>query len=111
MVTLERSVALATKNYSGATGEYKKDGHVIRQEVTVFNNVKHADGLVITGWQYKEGGSDRPYHQFCYYYIPNMGNTGVDLKVDIAKNGQPFENEGTSRVPNLGEALLKCQWA
>jgi hypothetical protein len=60
-------------------GEYKKDGNVIRREVTVFNSVPHGDGDVTTGWKYKDGGSEEPYDQFCYY-----------MRRRLAPNRPPF---------------------
>jgi len=47
-----------------------RDGNVIRKQVTVFYDVKHNDGSVVTGWVYKDGASDGvPMRQFCYYTV------------------------------------------
>src|SRR5260221_3598776 len=42
-------------------------GDVIRRDVTVFSEVKHGSGTVVTGWNYKDGGSGVPMRQYCYY--------------------------------------------
>jgi hypothetical protein len=45
--------------------------------------------------------------QYCYYTAPNLDNTS--RKVDIASNRVPLPIN-TGLVPDLGEALAKCQW-
>ncbi|MGC1294563.1 MAG: hypothetical protein WA869_05940, partial [Alloacidobacterium sp.] len=42
-------------------------GEVIRREVTVFSNVEHGSGTVVTGWNYRDGSGGVPVQQFCYY--------------------------------------------
>jgi hypothetical protein len=83
-------------------------GEVIRREVTVFSNVKHGAGLVVTGWNYRDGSGGVPVQQFCYYTAPNVDQSSK--KVDIAVNHVPQPNLDAGLVPDLEEALAKCQW-
>lgn len=84
-----------------------KTGEVIKREVTVFTSVRHGPGTVTTGWIYRDGSGGVPHLQYCYYAAPNPDNTS--RKVDIASNRVPLPiNVGL--VPDLGEALAKCQW-
>ena len=83
-------------------------GQVIRREVTVFLNVKHGPGTVVTGWNYKDGGGRVPVRQYCYYSAPNIdsSSTRIDIAVDVAR----LPNISASLVPELEGALAKCQW-
>jgi hypothetical protein len=83
-------------------------GQVIRREVTVFSNVKHGPGNIVTGWNYKDGGGGVPVAQYCYYSASNVDNSIT--RVDIAANGVPAPHISASLVPELEEALAKCQW-
>jgi hypothetical protein len=88
--------------------ERTPDGDIIRRQVTVFKTVTHADGDVITGWVYKDGASDgHPMSQYCYYM---SGKNGASFKIDLASNGQRLFNENVTKVPQLEEAIAKCQW-
>jgi hypothetical protein len=81
---------------------------VIRREVTVFSNVKHDVGTVVTGWNYRDGSGGVPVQQFCYYTAPNVDQSSK--RVDIAANRVRFSNLDVGLVPDLEEALTKCQW-
>jgi hypothetical protein len=83
-------------------------GDVIKREVTVFSNVSHGSGVVVTGWNYRDGSGGVPVQQYCYYSVPNLDHSSQ--KVDIASNGVPLLDNGTGLVPDLEEALGKCQW-
>jgi hypothetical protein len=83
-------------------------GEVISREVTVFSNVKHGPGSIVTGWNYRDGGSREPIRQYCYYSAPNADRSST--KVDIASNGVRVPNIGASLVPEVEAALEKCQW-
>jgi hypothetical protein len=83
-------------------------GDVIRREVTVFSNVKHGPGTVVTGWNYKDGGGRVPVRQYCYYDASNVDNSST--RVDIAFNGDRAPHVNALLVPNLEGALAKCQW-
>lgn len=84
-----------------------KTGEVIKRQVTVFSNVRHGPGTVTTGWTYRDGGGGAPFSQYCYYEASNIDNSR--MRVDIASNRVPLPIN-TGLVPDLGEALAKCQW-
>jgi hypothetical protein len=81
---------------------------VISREVTVFSNVNHGPGLVVTGWSYKDGSGHEPVRQYCYYTAPKPN--GSSTKVDIGSNGARASNIGRGLVPDPEGALAKCQW-
>ena len=81
---------------------------VIRREVTVFSNVKHGSGAVVTGWNYRDGGGGVPVGQYCYYSASKVEL--LDHEVDIASNGIPAPHISALLVPDLEGALAKCQW-
>ena len=83
-------------------------GDVISREVTVFSNVNHGPGLVVTGWSYKDGSGREPVRQYCYYAIAKPD--GSTTRVDIGSNGVRASNIGAGLVPDLEGALTKCQW-
>jgi hypothetical protein len=82
-------------------------GEVIRRTVTVFSSVNHAAGQITTGWEFADGSGGRLVRQYCYYLAPNFDSSST--KIDIAFNGAPMPT-GASAVPQLQEALTKCQW-
>ena len=84
-------------------------GEVIKREVTVFLNVKHGPGTVVTGWNYRDGSGGLPVHEFCYYTTLNVDHTS--RRVDIASNRVPSPNLDAGLVPDLDGALAKCQWS
>jgi hypothetical protein len=83
-------------------------GEVIRREVTVFSNVKHGSGTVVTGWNYRDGGGGVPVRQYCYYDASNVDHSST--RVDIAFNGVRAPHASAILVPDLEGALAKCQW-
>jgi len=83
-------------------------GDVIDREVTVFSNMKHGPGSVVTGWNYRDGSGRVPVGQYCYYTAPNPDRSST--KVDIASNGVRTPNIDAALVPGLEGALSKCQW-
>jgi hypothetical protein len=94
---------------SGVGGDTKAaTGEVINREVTVFSNVRHGPGTVVTGWNYRDGSGGVPVQQFCYYTAPNFDRSSK--KVDIASNRVPLPNIDAGLVPDLEGALAKCQW-
>jgi hypothetical protein len=94
---------------SGVAGDAKTaTGDVIRRGVTVFSDVKHGEGSVVTGWNYRDGSGGVPVSQFCYYAAPNIDHSST--RIDIASNGARLLNDNLSLVPELEGALAKCQW-
>jgi hypothetical protein len=83
--------------------------YVITREVTVFNNVKHDVGYVVTGWSYKDGAATEPYAQFCYYTLQG-GEAGTTFRVDLFLDGKRVDNDAVRKIPNYDEAYGKCQW-
>jgi hypothetical protein len=84
------------------------EGDVIRREVTVFSNVRHGSGSVVTGWSYRDGSGGLPVQQYCYYTTPNVDHSSK--RVDIASNRIRSPNIDSGVVPDLEGALAKCQW-
>src|SRR5260370_1075576 len=74
-------------------------GNVISREVTVFSNLNHGPGLVVTGWSYRDGSRREPVRQYCYYTAPKPNGSGT--KVDIASNGVRTPNIVVALVPDL----------
>jgi hypothetical protein len=83
-------------------------GEVIKREVTIFSYVQHGPGLVYTGWNYKDGRGGTPVSQFCYYTFRNRDQSSK--RVDLAANGARLSQISLETVPDLEEALSKCQW-
>lgn len=80
---------------------------VIRCEVTVFWNVEHGQGIVTTGWNYKDGSGGQPVGQYCYYALLNGDRSST--RVDISSDGTRFP-QISAFVPDLEGALAKCLW-
>jgi hypothetical protein len=83
-------------------------GDVITHEVTVFSSVRHGPGTVVTGWSYSDGSGGTPIKQYCYYAAPNLDHSSK--RVDIASNGVLLVGIDAGLVPDLDEAIGKCQW-
>ena len=90
------------------TDDKTATGDVIKREVTVFSNVRHGPGAVVTGWNYRDGSGGTPVRQYCYYTAHNLDHSSQ--KVDIASDGVRLADVGVELVPDLEEALGKCQW-
>ena len=91
-------------------GEYRSsNGNVIKRQVTVFNSVNHGDGSIVTAWQYKDGEATEPENQWCYYFV-SAGDSGIDIKINLAVNGKRIFNDAVRKVPQNEEAVGKCQW-
>jgi hypothetical protein len=83
-------------------------GDVIKREVTVFSQVQHGPGIVVTGWNYKDGSGGMPVNQFCYYTSRN--SDGSSRRADLADDGARRPQISMDLVPDLEGALSKCQW-
>ena len=70
--------------------------------------LRHGQGAVVTGWNYKDGSGGRPVQQYCYYTAYNLDHSSE--RVDIASNGVQSPDIGAGLVPDLEEAIGKCQW-
>ena len=106
-VNVEQSPQSVVKGVS--TDAKTTTGDIITREVTVFSNVRHGPGTVVTGWSYSDGSGGTPIKQYCYYTTaPNLGHS--TKRVDIASNGIRSPGLDAELVPDLEEALGKCQW-
>jgi len=83
-------------------------GDVIRREVTVFSQVQHDGGIVVTGWNYRDGSGGTPVSQFCYYTSRNQDQSS--RRVDLAVDGVRRQQIGSELVPDIEGAVSKCQW-
>lgn len=96
----------------GDTGQgTDRNGNVIIKEVTVFHNIAHENGMVVTGWRYPDGASadQRPTNQYCYWSSGKLGGTSAETTIHIALNGTRLSNIA-SGMPRLEAALRKCVW-
>jgi len=62
--------------------------------------LRHGQGAVVTGWNYRDGSGGTPIQQFCYYTAPNVDRSSK--RVDIASNGVRSVNASAELVPDLG---------
>jgi hypothetical protein len=93
----------------GVTTDAKTaNGDIITREVTVFSNVRHGPGAVVTGWIYSDGSGGTPIKQYCYYNAPDIDHS--TKRVDIASNGVRSLGLDAGLVPDLEDAIGKCQW-
>jgi hypothetical protein len=83
-------------------------GDVIKHEVTEFSTVKHGPGAVVTGWTFTDGSGGTPISQYCYYSAPNIDHS--TKRVDIASNRVRSLGIDAGLVPDLEQAIGKCQW-
>ena len=96
----------------GDTGQgTDRNGNVITKEVTVFNNIAHENGRVVTGWTYPDGASagQSPTRQYCYWSSGNLGGTSAEATIHIAVNGTRLSNIASGLL-RLETALPKCVW-
>jgi hypothetical protein len=98
---------------AGNPSDHEKtvNGNVITREVTVFREVPHDNGRVITGWKYPDGASadQRPTSQYCYWKSEPVGGTTSSAIIYIANDGVRLQNIGAG-VPRLEDALKECVW-
>jgi hypothetical protein len=83
--------------------------HVITREVTVFSTVKHGPGAVVTGWKYPNGTASVPSTEYCYYTSVNADHS--TKRIDLAYNRVQIAGTHVSLVPDIEDALKKCQWS
>jgi hypothetical protein len=65
-VKVEQPASLPMNDRLGLSSQTAA-GDVIKREVTIFSQVQHDTGRVVTGWNYKDGRGGTPVSQFCYY--------------------------------------------
>jgi hypothetical protein len=82
-------------------------GEVIHREVTVFSNVQHNPGVVVSGWKFKDGSGREPLSQYCYYDTPASDGTTHTIYLAEDTVRRQYIAAG---VPDLEGAIAKCQW-
>lgn len=75
---------------------------------TVFKNVPHGNGQVVTGWNFSSSEQKSPQHQYCYYSEQIDG--GSKITVDLGENGRanPVARPHGAMNPSL--AYANCVW-
>lgn len=75
---------------------------------TVFKNVPHGAGQVVTGWNFASSDQKKPTHQYCYYSEQIDG--GSKITVDLGENGRanPVARAQGAMVPSI--AFSNCVW-
>jgi hypothetical protein len=106
-VKVEQPASLSTSDRLGANSQAPASD-VIKREVTFFSYVQYGQGSVVTGWNYKDGRGGTPVSQFCYYTSRNPDQSSK--RVDLAANGVRLPQISLNIVPDVEEALSKCQW-
>jgi hypothetical protein len=106
-VKVEQPPGLPTNDRPGSNSQ-TATGDVIKREVTIFSQVQHGAGSVVTGWNYKDGRGGTPINQFCYYISrnPDQSSKRVELGADRVRSRQI----NFDLVPDVEGALSKCQW-
>jgi hypothetical protein len=89
----------------------RKEALVVKRTVTEFQTVDHAEGEVITGWEFEDNRRGlKPLRQYCYYIAPIPDANYKSNKIDIALDGHTLVDVDSASVPGLQEALGKCRW-
>jgi hypothetical protein len=94
---------------SGIPQTQTKNGQAIKREVTVFQEVQHGQGRIVTGWKYHDGESDSPFSQFCYYSKRTSDSIKSEDVTYIGADGH-MENTDRKKVPDFEAAYGKCLW-
>lgn len=75
---------------------------------TVFKNVPHASGNVVTGWNFSSSEQKMPQHQYCYYSEQIDG--GSKLTVDLGENGRLIATAKARSGVDPASAFANCVW-
>ncbi|HMO30651.1 hypothetical protein [Enterovirga sp.] len=75
---------------------------------TVFKNVPHGSGQVVTGWNFTSSEQKSPTHQYCYYSEQIDG--GSKLTVDLGENGRPNPAARPRGGMDPTVAYTNCVW-
>ena len=78
------------------------ENQAIKTSVTVFKNLPHGDGEVVSGWNFASGNAKSPSEQYCYY----SQKTG-DGKLNQAghRQGWSYLRHGRSDTDRAGGSL------
>jgi hypothetical protein len=75
---------------------------------TVFKNVPHGAGQVVTGWNYTSSEQKTPTHQYCYYSEQLDG--GSKITVDLGENGRANLAARGRGAMEPATAYANCVW-
>jgi len=75
---------------------------------TVFKNVPHGAGQVVTGWNFASSDQKSPSHQYCYYSEQIDG--GSKLTVDLGENGRANPAARPHGEMSPITAFSNCVW-
>ena len=81
---------------------------VVATAFTVFKNVPHGSGQVVTGWNFATSDQKSPQHQYCYYSEQIDG--GSKVTVDLGDNGKPAANVKPRAGMDPVMAYANCIW-
>lgn len=75
---------------------------------TVFKNVPHGAGQVVTGWNFTSSEQKNPTHQYCYYSEQLDG--GSKITVDLGENGRANPTARGRGAMEPVTAYTNCVW-
>lgn len=75
---------------------------------TVFKNVPHGAGQVVTGWNFASSEQKNPTHQYCYYSEQIDG--GSKITVDLGENGRANPAARAHGAMNPVTSFSNCVW-
>lgn len=75
---------------------------------TVFKNVPHGAGQVVTGWNFSSSEQKSPQHQYCYYSEQIDG--GSKITVDLGENGRANPAARAHGAMTPVTAYANCVW-
>lgn len=75
---------------------------------TVFKNVPHGAGQIVTGWNFASSEQKNPTHQYCYYSEQLDG--GSKITVDLGENGRANPAARGRGAMEPVTAYTNCVW-
>jgi hypothetical protein len=102
---LQSSLDRLRQDIAGRSGSNARG---VSTNFTVFQTVKYREGVVVTGWNYKDSSETTPSGQYCYYDVPMDG--GANVRLDLAQNGQMVPLRRAPRGFDQADATSNCVW-
>lgn len=90
------------------TGQKPASQAAVNTAFTVFKNVPHGAGQVVTGWNFTSSEQKSPTHQYCYYSEQIDG--GSKITVDLGENGRPNPAARGRGGMDPTVAYANCVW-
>jgi hypothetical protein len=90
---------------AGATPDSKA---AVLTNFTVFKNVPHGSGQVVTGWNFASSEQKSPNHQYCYYSEQIDGTSKVTI--DLGENGRALPQAKARTTVDPAVAYTNCVW-